>query len=431
MEIKARSDIQAHADAFFFSDDIERHPGEIIPDLLQQYSRLWWSCDRSFPDFVQVYTPGEQQKNEKKLEGIVNQMAKKLKNSDQKFFDGKLWVKESRPDLIDFGRQILRLDQVYFDLIESSGMAETLGEFFRMARQFDAKITAEDIYQAGRNVMTANFIQMLLGIPVRVTPSIFAYSMLYPYTDNYLDDPGIPYSTKVAFNQRFRDRLLGKAVEPANPYEVTITRLIEMIESEWEPDAYPQVYESLLAIHTAQTRSLILAGDEPSPFELDVLGISLEKGGTSVLADGYLAAGVLTRKQASLLFGFGSFTQLMDDLEDIQQDLRENRASLFSLTAGKWPLERLTNQFIHYGKVVTADLSAFPSPSVSLLHEISARCLDLILINTAANAGGYYSREYLGRMEAYMPFRFGMLQKQRQKLQREKINFEQVMQWML
>ncbi len=35
-------------------------------------------------------------------------------------------------------------------------------------------------------------LQLLLGIPVRVTPAIFAYSMLYPYGDNCLDDPAIP-----------------------------------------------------------------------------------------------------------------------------------------------------------------------------------------------------------------------------------------------
>ena len=35
----------------------------------------------------------------------------------------------------------------------------------------------------------------LLGLPVEVTPAVFAYSMLYPYTDNYLDDPAIPRTT--------------------------------------------------------------------------------------------------------------------------------------------------------------------------------------------------------------------------------------------
>ena len=279
--------------------------------------------------------------------------------------------------------------------------------------------------------MTANFIQLLLGLPVKVTPSIFAYSMLYPYSDNYLDDPTISRSTKMAFNQRFRERLLGKEVAPNNPYEVTITTLIEMIEKEWDRRLFPQVYDSLLAIHTAQTHSLGLVVPGASPFELDVLGISLEKGGTSVLADGYLAAGELTAEQAGLLFGFGSFTQLMDDLEDIQEDIEEQRASLFSLSAAGWRLDRVTSQFVHYGRAVMADLSAFQSPAVPILEEIMGRCLDLILINSIGVMGQYYSEDYLNKVEHHMPFHFAAMQKQRRRFKKEKIGIEQTLGWLM
>jgi len=431
MQIKDIDKPLTQSDAFVFPDEIERHPGEIIPDLLQQYTRLWWSCGQSLPEFEQAYSPVEQWENGSKLAQMTKDMVQKFKKGGRHSTGVQSWLEVARPELKLFGQHILRLDRPHLDLVESSGMLEAMGEFIKRARAFDANITAEDIFQAGRNVMTANFIQMLLGVPVRVTPSIFAYSMLYPYTDNYLDDPQIPVSTKQAFNQRFRERLLGKPIAPANPYELTITRLIEMVEGEWDRQVFPQVYESLLAIHTAQSRSLLLAGNKISPFELDVLGISLEKGGTSVVADGYLAAGELSRKQVGLLFGFGSFTQLMDDLEDIQPDLRDNRASLFSITAGKWPLERLTNQFFHYGRAVVSDLSAFSAPCVPLLHELMTRCLDLILINMLSNTGGYYQKDYREQMERHMPFGFALLQKQRQKLQREKFNLEQVIQLML
>ncbi len=149
--------------------------------------------------------------------------------------------------------------------------------FARMARDFAPMISSDDIYQAGRNVITANLIQLLLGLPARVTPSIFAYSMLYPYTDNYLDDQSIPMETKVSFNKRFRHRLLGEEIEPANSHEVDISSLIRMIENEWNRQDYPQVYESLLSIHKAQTLSLDLVAPGITPFERDILGISFEK----------------------------------------------------------------------------------------------------------------------------------------------------------
>ena len=277
-----------------------------------------------------------------------------IKKRDHSASGLKSWIELSRPEWMIFGRNILRLDSSHFDLLESSGIMNTPGEFARMARDFDAGITVEDIYQACRNVITANFIQMLLGIQVRVTPSIFAYSMLYPYTDNYLDDPQISASTKMAFNQRFRERLLGKPIEPANLSESTVLRLIEMIEQEWDRH-----------------------------------------------------------------------------LEDVQEDLAENRTSLFSITAGKWPLDGLTNQFFHYGRVVTEDLSAFSASCVPCLHEMTTRCLDLILIHTVMNTKRYYQQDYLKRLEMHMPFRFEVLQKERQKLKREKINLEQAFQLLL
>ena len=38
-----------------------------------------------------------------------------------------------------------------------------------------------------RNVWIGNNLQMLLGVPVCLTQGLFAYSMLYPVTDNVLD----------------------------------------------------------------------------------------------------------------------------------------------------------------------------------------------------------------------------------------------------
>jgi hypothetical protein len=301
-------------------------------------------------------------------------------------------------------------------------MLEANLEFARMARRFDPRISGDDIYQAGRNVMTANFIQLLLNRPVEVTPSIFAYSMLYPYTDNYLDDPAVSRATKAAFNRRFQLRLQGEKVLPENPQEAVINQLVEMIEGQWERARYPQVYESLLAIHAAQGRSLGLAVPGASPFELDVLGVSFEKGGTSVLADGYLVAGDLTIEQARVLFGYGAFTQLMDDLEDIPQDQQENSASVFSLTAGRWPLDGLTNRFFHFGRAVFNDLDAFQSRAAPDLEGLIARSIDPVLVDTVSRAWKHYSPAYLREMERHSSFRFEALRKAREKLARQKVD---------
>ena len=407
----------------------------LVEGFVSHYLKMWWSCERSMPSFSTSFSPTEQAAREKRLEKLADGLIYELKRMPKATAERRAWAghleEQFRPTLLDFARDALNLEQRHLDFIEGSGMLAASQEFARMARRFDAHISAEDIYQAGRNVMTANLIQLLLDLPVQVTPSVFAYSMLYPYTDNYLDDPAVSRGTKQAFNQRFQRRLAGEDVRPANDYEATISSLVGMIESQWDRARYPQIYDSLLAIHAAQARSLGLVAPGASPFELDVLGISFEKGGTSVLADGYLVAGWLSPEQANILFGYGAFTQLMDDLEDIQTDLQEGRMTVFTQTANHWPLDGLTNRFFHFGRAIFNDLDAFPSQAAAPLGEVITRCIDPILIDTICRAGKYYTKDTLRELERHMPFRFANLRKQREKFSRQKLNVGSLMEMIL
>lgn len=70
------------------------------------------------------------------------------------------------------------------------------------------------IIQAARNAWTACGLQPLLGVPLALTPSILGYSLLYPYSDNLLDDEDISNDTKLKFSRRFRRQLLGEKLSP-------------------------------------------------------------------------------------------------------------------------------------------------------------------------------------------------------------------------
>ena len=86
----------------------------------------------------------------------------------------------------------------------------------RWARRFDADLSMADIIQACRNAWTACGLQPLLGVPVGITPSILGYSLLYPYSDNYLDQEEISADAKRHFSERFRCLLRGEDVPPVN-----------------------------------------------------------------------------------------------------------------------------------------------------------------------------------------------------------------------
>jgi len=259
---------------------------------------------------------------------------------------------------------------------------------------------------------------------------VLAYSLLYPYSDNYLDDPGIPTSVKAAFSRTFERRLAGQAVPPANPWEQKIFDLMGMIEGQFDRQLHPEVYASLMAILRAQTNSLQLQLPHASPYEMDVLGLAFEKGGTSVLADGYLVAGSLTPLQQEFSFYYGAFTQLMDDLEDVEQDRRAGIMTVFSQTAGRWPLDAVTSRLIVFGNGLLDAMRCFNGTGLETLEEIMRKCITPLLIDSAGRVGQLFSRGYLAELERHSPYRFSQLKQVRRKVQR-RFSTEEILETML
>jgi hypothetical protein len=393
---------------------------DLIPICIDHYQQIWWDSGTDLPVFELNYQIEQQKEFEKQLDresSILINAAKHMNTNEENL---TLFENNARLSITRLCEEMFHMNSDSLTFIENVGIMDSALLFFRMARDFDPRIPVEDIYQAGRNVITANLIQLLLGLPVQVTPSLFAYSMLYPYTDNYLDDPEIPYIEKKTFNQKFRSRLTGGILDPGNFHEKIIDSLIRMIESEWDRQNFPMVYESLLTIHTAQCKSLDLVAPYISPYEKDILGITFEKGGTSVLTDGFLVAGNLTYSQARTLFGFGAFTQLMDDMEDISSDIRDDRASLFSVSAPFWKLDSLCNRFFHFGRQTINDLDMFPGLYVKQVTDLITKCIDPMLLGSIGRSIDYFTRLYIQTLETHLPFRFASIEKQREKLKRYK-----------
>ena len=105
----------------------------------------------------------------------------------------------------------------------------------RWARQFDPSLGMADIIQACRNAWTACGLQPLLGERVGITPSILGYSLLYPYSDNYLDREDISAEAKLHFSERFRNRLCGERLSAQDDREAALWALVRLIE-----DQYPR-----------------------------------------------------------------------------------------------------------------------------------------------------------------------------------------------
>jgi hypothetical protein len=257
-----------------------------------------------------------------------------------------------------------------------------------------------------------NGLQIVLGLPVRQSQSMFAYSLLYPYTDNMIDNPGITSSDKLTFSNSFYLRLAGQDPTPKNAAEKTIFSLVSMIEDEYPRSVYPEVYQSLLAIHEAQTKSvqLIHSGDTLS--ETETLRICIAKGGASVMADGYLVAGKLSKDQEYFLFGYGAYLQLLDDIQDIEEDHLAGLQTIFSKSNGM--LDAKLNKTYWFGERVMQSIQLFGGQQIDVFQSLMRKSMDLFIIEAIAQNSGFYSKWYVSEMESHSPLSFTYIQKRKE-----------------
>jgi hypothetical protein len=190
-----------------------------------------------------------------------------------------------------------------------------------------------------------------------------------------------------------------------------------MIEKEYKRNVFPSVYQSLLLIFNAQMKSLFQQGIQKLPYEVDILGHSIEKGGTSVLADGFLVNGNLSDKEADFCFGFGSLLQFADDIQDIKIDLKNHHRTIFSQAAEEF-LDKLANKLLNYiARVVSLKLDSEIPREKELEELIINNCFFLIMEALEKNSC-FYSKKYLERIQHHFPVRFSSLSKIRKKVQK-------------
>lgn len=387
-------------------------------ELLEQAIALWRESPACVPPLPRSFSPEEQAAGEEQLDRFLDGIQAELHSLPANRAEREAARERITAAFVRFGKAVLGFEDRHLELLLGGGFSAVGTDLGRQARRFDPGVSVANILQASRNAWTACGLQLLLGSRMRLTPSIFAYSMLYPYTDNYLDDPEASREEKFGFNDRFGRRLAGEPAAPANHREEAIWRLVGIIEEQYARGSWPAVFASLLDIHHAQENSVRLLRGGSSASAVDVLRLSFSKGGTSVLADGYLAAGTLSPEQARFVFDWGVLLQLADDLQDVRQDCRDGVLTLFSEEAGRGPLDELTSRALRFGREVMRRMRELPGPDCGALKELMERSVSSMFIRSAGEAGELYSSGYLARLESHSPFRFSFLKARREQFAR-------------
>jgi hypothetical protein len=379
---------------------------------------VWSSNLSQWPHGGRRYSPKEQQKREEAYDKEFRTVEREMRRAPR-----------ARAERIEAQNRLVasfaRFSAAALDL-EEEAIGVLTDEFLpvgtnlaKWARRFDPTLGMADIIQACRNAWTACGLQPLFGAPVGITPSILAYSLLYPYSDNYLDHEEVSAEAKLCFSARFRRLLLGEDLSTTSHREAALRTLIELIEVQYPRARYPHVFDCLLAIHRAQEQSIQLQLTSQSHCDdTDLLRVSCAKGGSSVLADACLIFGCLAEEESRFAFEWGVLLQLGDDLQDIREDMRCGSATLFSRAAafGK-PLDDLAIQLLNFGKAVGSRMDHLPNGS-AILKELLKTSWQSLIIRAVADSHDFFSAAFLEEAERFSPFRFEFLRVRQDRLAR-------------
>jgi hypothetical protein len=305
--------------------------------------------------------------------------------------------------ILEVDKRKLVFDRPFLNFFMEQGYLEVAQEFITRARDEDSELKSEEIFQAMRNVWIMNSLQIFWGLPLEMTPSVYAYSMLYPYTDNFLDNPEVNSEEKIKFNQRLSKVLNGEKLTTTNFIEEKVFSLVGKIESQYSRDRFPEVFDSLRLIQEAQTESIKQDMDELLAYD-KILPISFFKGGTSVLADTFLVKGNLTIKEMHFAFAYGSFLQLLDDLQDAVVDKKDNHQTLFSIGNNNELIDNEVRSLISFiFKANTIDES--DTPIMSLMKEVITSCTLVMIMDAAGRNPSLISHRLYKELECYSKVR--------------------------
>lgn len=377
--------------------------------IQKEYTTQWLNCPDHFPESKRQFSYIEKRIWEIKFNNFLRLMKKELKvknpNKTKILDQSKTFFEEN-----------LAYPQEQLSMIFSTEMLNATKDFIRKAWEFDSELSYNEIFQALRNLWVMLGLQSFFGKDIKTTPSLLAYSLLYPYTDNLIDTPTIDKTEKLDFCDRFAHRLKGKQVKAKSQLESRIFDLVTMIESEFNRENYSDLYESLLAIHHAQTQSLKLVNKKSKLSEDERFQICIGKGATSVIADGFLVMGHLDEKQYHFLYQYGAYLQILDDLQDAREDYEEGIITYFSHNLSQTKLDHLLCKTYYMGKSFYQNIENWYPENLSFKSLIE-RSFGFLLWASVYQNQSDFSNNFVQNIEKHTPFRFSFLHKKKVELE--------------
>lgn len=379
---------------------------EKVQESVGYYTGIWNSAGTRIAPFLTEKSVLDKHRNANEFNTSVSDLKACMARRPKSPEDGipEAWSADMKAGITSFARTLLRLKDPELQRLLLGASIDSADRFAAESGKYDPDMPFDDIFQAMRNVWIMNVLQIIAGVPVEYTKPIFAYSLLYPYTDNFLDDPEISHDEKGRFNARLSKRLHGELLTPGNRLEEKVFGLLRVIEDVYPRDTYEDVFESILCIQDAQIRSLMqqTRGEKSSE---KTLAISAAKGGTSVLADCFLVCGRPDDRLIRFSVGFGFLLQLIDDLEDIADDRAAGNATVFSSAKTEEELSDAVLRLIVFLHTALDYENASPVPYTGEIRTLfENNCMNLILEAVFKNKA-LFGKKLIRQLARYSPFR--------------------------
>ncbi|MEG1895578.1 MAG: class 1 isoprenoid biosynthesis enzyme, partial [Oscillospiraceae bacterium] len=293
---------------------------------LPRIEQDWLKTQEQPPSFMEKVSASAEESAEKNIAKQLAEFETLAKSSE---FNGKE-LENKLNQMLQQGSGsnfTASLDKETFDAAR-----EELKAFLRKIREFAPDMGIEDIGKAARNYLVYAMFNILNDVPQKCTESIFGYSMLYPVTDNFLDETGISAREKKEYNEFIKDKLRGFNPVAKTEHQALTGKLLDMVERDYprgQSTQEPEIYMVLLHMLTAQEESLLQQGNK-TVSEDEIFKISAYKGGISVLADRCFVKKQVEPKEVCFYLALGLILQLGDDLQDIGEDIKSGSQTLFA-----------------------------------------------------------------------------------------------------
>lgn len=372
----------------------------------EEIKKVWESQPEKFPLFLQenpdIFSEvdlEQKKENEALVQAFSRRMKEKFKQRPKEGERRKQWEQELEQDFLEFlGKEKILSISEWMSAEKFAAFKQETKHFVEQVRAFDQTLNQEQIWQALRNYFIYAMLVDMQGEEQNAGKPILAYSLLYPYTDNYIDDKRITGQEKERYNRMIASKLRGESVLPQNPLEEKTCRLLDVIWEAYEGTKRQKVASILLQLLEAQNCSIKQQKEKIT--EEEILDISIWKGSASVLADYLFSTEHWMERDEKFYLKFGFMLQLVDDLQDIEEDQKTGSRTLMTKAAEQNRLEQRVNRLLWFS---WKEILEFEPRNPELKGFVLKHCVAAALFAAAMNSQ-FFSKEYLKALEPYLPF---------------------------